>query len=407
MDSHADTLHVAVISDNGGHLADAEFDTTAAGYAAAVAFLTAHGHVIAIGVEGTSSYGAGFTRTARARDLHVVEVNRPDRAERRRAGKSDPIDAYAAARAALSGRASSAPKTDSVAGIRALHNAARSCVKARTAALNQIGHLLISAPDAIRATYRRLTGQARTDALARLRPTGDRVHLAVLTALKSLARRVKELTAERLAEAHRRQGATDERERLAREIHDTLAQGFASIVVLAEAARTGLRADPRRSAEQLLSIERTARDNLAEARVLVSSGAPRSGVGLGQVVPALRRTLDRFAEDTGLAVSADLPDVACDQQTRIALLRCTQESLANVRKHAEASTVGIVLARYPHGFELEITDDGRGFLIEDSRGFGLDGMRKRLAELGGELTVTSSPGEGTRVLAMIPTTDQV
>ncbi|MGW5458601.1 IS110 family transposase, partial [Streptomyces sp. NPDC003996] len=80
VDSHADTLHVAVISDNGGHLADAEFTTTAAGYAAALAFLNAHGHVITIGVEGTSSYGAGFTRAARSHGHQVVEVNRPDRA---------------------------------------------------------------------------------------------------------------------------------------------------------------------------------------------------------------------------------------------------------------------------------------------------------------------------------------
>ncbi|MGA5372595.1 IS110 family transposase [Streptomyces griseoincarnatus] len=199
VDSHADTLHVAVISDNGGHLADAEFTTTAAGYAAALAFLNAHGRVIAIGVEGTSSYGAGFTRAARSASLHVVEVNRPDRAERRRIGKSDPIDAYAAARAALSGRASSAPKDDTVTGIRALHNAARSAVKARTAALNQIGHILLSAPEAIRAKYGPLKGTARTDALARLRPSGDPVHTAVLTALKSLARRVKDLTAEHTA----------------------------------------------------------------------------------------------------------------------------------------------------------------------------------------------------------------
>jgi transposase len=160
VDSHADTIHVAVISDNGGHLADAEFRTTAAGYAAALAFLNAHGQVIAIGVEGTSSYGAGFTRAARAAGLDVVEVNRPDRAERRRIGKSDPIDAYAAARAALSGRASSAPKDDTVAGIRALHNAARSAVKARTAALNQITHLLFTAPETIRAKYGQLKGPA-------------------------------------------------------------------------------------------------------------------------------------------------------------------------------------------------------------------------------------------------------
>jgi transposase len=196
VDSHTDTLHIAVISDNGGHLADAEFATTMAGYAAALAFLTAHGHVSAIGVEGTSSYGAGFTRAAISQGLHVVEVNRPDRAERRRIGKSDPIDAYAAARAALSGRAHAVPKDDTVAGIRALHNAARSAVKARTAALNQIGSILITAPETIRAKYGRLKGTDRTDILARLRPSGDAVHTAVLTALKSLARRVKDLTAE-------------------------------------------------------------------------------------------------------------------------------------------------------------------------------------------------------------------
>ncbi|MFJ8018329.1 sensor histidine kinase [Streptomyces sp. NPDC096339] len=207
----------------------------------------------------------------------------------------------------------------------------------------------------------------------------------------------------RLAEAHRRQGAADERERMAREIHDTLAQGFASIIVLAEAARSAVACDPERATRQLVSIERTARENFAEARVLVGS-APQSGLAPGSVAVTLRRTLDRFAQDTGLAVEAELPaDVECDQQTRIALLRCTQESLANVRKHAAATTVGVVLTRHPHAIELEITDDGRGFVVEDSRGFGLDGMRKRLAELDGELTVTSSLGDGTRVLATIHT----
>ncbi|MET9648167.1 histidine kinase [Streptomyces syringium] len=211
---------------------------------------------------------------------------------------------------------------------------------------------------------------------------------------------------QQLVEAHQRQGAAEERERLARDIHDTLAQGFASIIVLAEAARSGLGTDPGKSAQQLLSIEHTARENLAEARVLVGS-APQSGVAPGSVARTLRRTLDRFAEDTGLTVDAELPDVECDQQTRIALLRCTQESLANIRKHAAASTVGVVLADHGYGLELEITDDGRGFVVADSRGFGLDGMRKRLAELGGELTVTSSVGDGTRVLAMVPTNGQV
>ncbi|KAB2342153.1 sensor histidine kinase [Actinomadura rudentiformis] len=208
-----------------------------------------------------------------------------------------------------------------------------------------------------------------------------------------------ETTQRELLEAHERQGAVLERERLAREIHDTLAQGFASIVVLAEAARSAT--DPELTTRQLLSIEQTARENLAEARVLVGS-APQSGIAPSSIARTLRRTLDRFAEDTNLTVIADLPDIECDQQTRIALLRCTQESLANVRKHAAATTIGVVLTRHPYAIELEITDDGRGFIVADSQGFGLDGMRKRLAELGGELTVTSSPGDGTRVLAMIP-----
>ncbi|GJF26564.1 MULTISPECIES: sensor histidine kinase [Streptomyces] len=205
-----------------------------------------------------------------------------------------------------------------------------------------------------------------------------------------------------LSEAHQRQGAADERERMARDIHDTLAQGFASIVVLAEAARAGLGAEPARSAQQLRSIESTARENLAEARELVGSAQRRVGAAAGTVAQTLRRVLDRFTEDTGLSVSADLADVRCDQQTRIALVRCTQESLANVRKHARATTVGVVLARRSYGVELEITDDGIGFVPEESTGFGLDGMCKRTAELGGRLTVTSSVGDGTRVLAVIP-----
>ncbi|MFD5259195.1 sensor histidine kinase [Streptomyces bobili] len=208
---------------------------------------------------------------------------------------------------------------------------------------------------------------------------------------------------EELATAYQRQGAAEERERLAREIHDTLAQGFASIVVLAEAARAT--ADPVRRAEQLTSIEQTARENLAEARVLVGS-APESGVAPGSLATTLRRTLDRFVQDTGLTVTAELADMDLDQRTRVALLRCTQESLANVRKHSGASTVGVVLTELAGGVELEITDDGRGFVVEESHGFGLDGMRRRLAELDGELAVTSSLGDGTRVLVCLPTHSQ-
>ncbi|MBE1531218.1 sensor histidine kinase [Actinomadura algeriensis] len=229
---------------------------------------------------------------------------------------------------------------------------------------------------------------------------GAFVHLLLRRAAERSRRLAEELAAARLelADAHRREGAAQERDRFAREIHDTLAQGLASIVVLAEAARADLTGNPATSA-RLTSIERTARENLAEARVLV--GAARRDAS-GSVARTLRRTLDRFAEDTGLAVDAELADVDCDQATRIALLRCTQESLANVRKHAAASVVSVVLAGGADAVELEVTDDGRGFDVAAARGFGLAGMRRRLAELGGEVTVTSSPGDGTRVLAVLP-----
>jgi len=233
---------------------------------------------------------------------------------------------------------------------------------------------------------------------------------SVVAQSEERARLIDELerTQAELSEAHQRQGAADERERMARDIHDTLAQGFASIIVLAEAARAGLDSGTARSAQQLRSIESTARENLAEARELVGSArGPGPGqVAAGSVAQTLRRTVDRFAEDTGLTVDADLEDLECDQQTRIALLRCTQESLANIRKHAAATAVGVVLGVGPDAVELEITDDGRGFRVDEASGFGLDGMRRRLAELGGELTVTSSPGDGTRLLAVLPAKGQ-
>jgi len=197
VDSHADTVRVAVISADGAELGDQEFATTQAGYRAALVFLAGHGQVDAVGVEGTSSYGAGFSAAARAAGLHVIEVNRPDRAERRRRGKSDPIDAYAAARVVRSGRATSAPKDASIEAIRALHNAARSAVKARTAALNQIHQMLINAPADLRAKHRALAGPALVTALSTARIPADPLTGPITVALRVLARRVLALSAER------------------------------------------------------------------------------------------------------------------------------------------------------------------------------------------------------------------
>jgi len=194
IDSHADTLHVAVIDTRGVRLADQEFPTTTLGYVAVLAFLKRHGALVAIGIEGTSSYGAGIARAARTEGIRVLEVNRPDRAERRRVGKSDRIDAYQAADAVLAGRADSTPKDSSIESIRALHNARRSAIKARTATINQIHQQLVVAPDDVRAKYANLSISALLKALATSRPAPTSPAFAVLIALKTLAVRAQFLT---------------------------------------------------------------------------------------------------------------------------------------------------------------------------------------------------------------------
>lgn len=197
-DTHADTIHVAAIDHLGRELGDREFATTPAGYQAALNFLGGFGARGVIGIEGTSSYGAGLSRAATAAGIEVREVNRPDRTERRRRGKSDPIDAYQAARAVLSGRADAAPKDERIEAIRALHIARRSAIKARTAAMNQIHQMLITAPDEVREKYRSLREKRLVTALAGCRPSrprqGDPTVRAVQTALKILAQRHQFLT---------------------------------------------------------------------------------------------------------------------------------------------------------------------------------------------------------------------
>jgi len=197
IDTHADTIHVAAIDTLGRPLGDQEFPTTPNGYRHALEYLVGFGDLQGIGIEGTSSYGAGITTAARDGGHHVREVIRPQRTVRRMQGKSDPIDAYQAARAVLSGQAHTMAKTDDVDAIRALLTARRSAVKARTAAMNQIRGMLITAPVEVREKYRSLSEQKLIDALAACRPaTQTGVVLAVLTGFKMLAQRHQFLTAQ-------------------------------------------------------------------------------------------------------------------------------------------------------------------------------------------------------------------
>jgi transposase len=133
VDTHLDVHVAAVVDQVGGVLGVESFPTTAAGYARLVSWMGSFGTVARVGVEGTGSYGAGLARHLTRAGLGVVEVDRPNRQERRRAGKSDPLDAVAAARAALSGTASGLPKsrTGRVEAVRALMVARRSAIDER------------------------------------------------------------------------------------------------------------------------------------------------------------------------------------------------------------------------------------------------------------------------------------
>jgi transposase len=192
-DTHLDSNHLAIITDTGKPLADGEFPTTPAGYDDAVRWAQGYGTIVIAGVEGTSSYGAGLTRVLQGAGVEVAEVNRADRGARRRHGKSDPLDAYSAARAALAGHGVAVPKDQQTTALRGLLSARRSAVKAQTAATNQIHALLVTGPAELRERYRRHNTAAVVKVLARCRPVahGDQATVAVLRAVKALAQRAE------------------------------------------------------------------------------------------------------------------------------------------------------------------------------------------------------------------------
>lgn len=194
VDTHLDTIHVAAITDTGQLLGDAEFRTTPTGYYVAIQWARSFGEVLSAGVEGTSSYGTGITHALQDNDIHVIEVNRPDRAARRRQGKPDPLDAYSAARAVLAGHGLSVPKDPNTNALKALLIVRRGAVKARTAAIQQIKDLLATAPADLRERYRRYPTTLRlVQALARCRPTAheDPTTMSVLIACTALAQRIE------------------------------------------------------------------------------------------------------------------------------------------------------------------------------------------------------------------------
>lgn len=202
VDTHQSVHCAAAITEHGQLLGTRQFPATSAGYGQLLGWLARQGRVTVIGVEGTGAYGAGLARHCQQRGLAVVEVPRPDRRLRRSQGKSDPIDAEAAARAALAGTATVAPKYGHgpIEAIRALQVARHGAIKARSATTAAMKSLIVTAPESIRALFpaRASATQVVTTAL-RLRP--DPAHLydpiqATKQALKTMARRARALSDE-------------------------------------------------------------------------------------------------------------------------------------------------------------------------------------------------------------------
>jgi transposase len=202
VDAHADTHQVAVLDLAGRLLANAQFPATAAGYRELLDWIESHGAIERVGVESTGSFAAALVRFLRARGVKLVEVNQPHPHARYRRGKSDPLDAELAARAALSGTASAIPKHSGgiVEAIRQLALARASGIKARSAALHQLDDLIITAPAPLRSALdKRKTLRGKATLCLKLRPDSSRLHeplQACKLALRSLARRIRELDGE-------------------------------------------------------------------------------------------------------------------------------------------------------------------------------------------------------------------
>jgi signal transduction histidine kinase len=222
-------------------------------------------------------------------------------------------------------------------------------------------------------------------------------------------RLIEQLQATRaeLAAAERQAGTLAERQRLARDLHDTLTQGFASVVLLLEAAEESLALG--RSVERHIDQAlRSARDNLAESRRVVWALRPRPLTE--QPLPqALQELTGRLGEETGLRAEMVVTGTARPLPAYVeeALLRIVQEALANVRKHAAASRVTVTLSYLDDLTMLDVHDDGIGFdhaatVAAAGTGLGLHAMAERVAALGGSLAVESAPGEGTTIAVEVP-----
>ncbi|WP_020391086.1 sensor histidine kinase [Kribbella catacumbae] len=214
--------------------------------------------------------------------------------------------------------------------------------------------------------------------------------------LQELAEENAELQARLLTQA-REAGVLDERQRMAREIHDTIAQSLTGILTQLEADGGAA------TAKRLETVRGLARDALTEARRSVQALRP-APLDNAQLATALREVADKWSQTSEVAASVDVTGDArpLHVEVEVALLRVAQEALANVGKHARATRVGITLSYMEDVVALDVRDDGAGFVPARTAGFGLVAMRQRITRLAGAFEVETAPGQGTGISATVP-----
>lgn len=218
---------------------------------------------------------------------------------------------------------------------------------------------------------------------------------------------IDELTRTRtqLGIAERAAGVVEERERLAREVHDTLSQSLSSIIMLLHAAQRSS-PGPASADERLEQARAAAEEALAETREFIHALAPPSLV-TGSIADALGRLARQTQDATGLRVELTVPHDtgALPTPVSVGLLRIAQSAIANVTQHAHATRVDVTLTRLDDEIILDVVDDGDGFDVaqlattRDQPSFGIVAMKERVASLGGTLAVESDLGHGTSVVA--------
>jgi signal transduction histidine kinase len=212
-----------------------------------------------------------------------------------------------------------------------------------------------------------------------------------------------EATRGELAAANHEAGVLAERQRLAGDIHDTIAQGFSSVIMLIQAAEGEISSDPAGARRHLRLAAETARENLTDARALVEALAPAQldAVLLDDALRRLAGQISSLGAATDVEVAGSPRPLGTAAE--VMLLRVSQEALANVRKHSGADRARVRLSYGTASVHLEISDDGKGFDPGAANGgYGLRGMRARVGETGGQITVRSAPGEGTSVSVEVP-----